>query len=296
MAHIKPILIDCNLTPDLLAHWPVGDIVRASDTAISLAIDLGGWTLIGTDLDARAYEIDPEDRIILINNGGMAHAAIARSRYFQNILTLRTFAALRAAWQTERENDALSMHRLDLWPLLRRILSADIAAMTVRMAYELREDGNDSLWHHALGEEAGDIALDYARTLSRAPDDQNDAPALASAFLQWFDRDARQIKCDFETLQDMDGAMSILTMDGRGTLSEGAIRCLTVDPMTCASYLGATAAEIAGNPAWRGIPDPIAEAHFAQIIEEIGATRIGHVAMRDRKLAARLFPDALLTV
>ncbi len=289
--HFSRPLIDCDAQHDLLASWPVADSVRASDTAHCLLEDLGGfWTLQGADLDGRGWSVDADMGVITVDNGGLTPQAIARSRHFQNILTLRTMAALRAAWQAERADDALSLHRVDLWPLISRIMAADLAVMTLRMAYELREEGFDGQWRHALGDECGDMAADYARTITRTPKNQGDAVALGSAFLQWFEKDARVRACDFETLAAMDADLCDLTMDGRGMLGEGAIRCLTIDPVTNISYLGAIAAEIAGNPTWRGIADPVAEAHFAQVMEEIGTTRVGHVAMRDAKLAARLFP------
>lgn len=294
MAASLPHIIDCTNPEDLLANWPVAALVQTSETALCLAVDLDGWLLQGADLGDAPFELDTDNRIITVNNGGLAHVAIARSRYFQHTLTLRTFAALRAAWQALRAEDALSLHRVDLWPLLNRVLEADGAVMTLRMAYETRKDGGDALWHHALGESDSDMAVDYARTLARTPSVLADGPALASAFLQWFERDTRVVKCDFETLVMMDAELSSLSFEGRGTFSDGAVKCLAIDPLTNASYLGSYAAEIAGNPAWRGIKNDMAAAHFAQIISEIGAVRIGNLAIRDRKLAARLFPDQLV--
>lgn len=294
MAISLPHIIDCTNPNDLLANWPVATLVQCSDTAICLAVDLDGWLLQGADLEDRPFEIDTDNHIITVNNDGLADVAIGRSRYFQNTLTLRTFAALRAAWQAERMDDALAIHRVDLWPLLTRIAEADIAALTVRMVHETRQQYDDSLWHHALGEKDSDIALSFARTLMGAPKALGDMPALASSFLQWFDRAGRVRKCDFETLAEMDAALGTLNFEGRGTLTDGAIKCLTIDPVGGQSYLGPHAGEIASNPAWRSIEDDVAQAHFVQIIGDIGAVRVGGIAIRDKKLAARLFPDQLV--
>jgi len=284
MATLPPRLIDCNEHPDLLAGWPVRDIVLASETAENLLFDLdSGWLLQGADLDGKGYGIDAEDMVITVDTGGLAHAAIQRSAYFQNIMTLRTMAALRAAWQAEREDDAFAMHRIDVWPLLNRVLSADIAAMTVRMAYELRDEEIETVWRHALGDETGDMAMAFARNGD-----------MSACFLQWFEKDTRVSACDFETLNQMDADLAALTTNGRGQIGEGAIKCLTIDPISGASYLGPVAAEITGNPAWRSIENPVAEAHFIQIMDEIGSTRVGNVQMRDLKLAQRLFPDMLV--
>lgn len=289
MAILPPLhgakrLIDCNDIPDLLAGWPVADLVHASETAENLLLDLDGdWLLCGGDLDGRGWQIDAQGRVITIDTAGLAYGAIRRSTYFQNLVTLRTFAAIRAAWQAEREDDARAMHRIDVWPLLGRVLAADIAAMTLRMADDLRAEEIETVWRHALGDEYGDMAMAYAR-----------GGDLAAAFRQWFEKDDRVVKCDAQTLQDMDAMLTDLTMEGRGQIGEGALRCLTIDPQTGSSYLGGLAAEIAGNPAWRGIENPVNEAHFCQIMDEVGSTRIGFVQLRDRDLAQRLFPDMLV--
>lgn len=293
----QPRFIDCNTPPDLLAGWPVATCVRASETAQALLLDLDDtWRMHADDLDGKGYSIDGDDRVITVDTGGLAFSAIQRSAYFQNILTLRTLAALRAAWQAERTHDALTAHRIDLWPLLNRVLAADIATMTLRMAFELRAECHDQIWRHAMGDEHGDMAIEYQRTLEGAPCHHDDAAALGAAFMQWFEKEARISKCDFETLADMDADLNAneLNFKGRGQIGEGALKCLTIDPVSDASYLGAIAAEIAGNPAWRGLEDPLAEAHFSQIMDEVGSTRIGNIQMRDRKLAERLFPDLLV--
>ncbi|MCB1538317.1 MAG: hypothetical protein H6865_03110 [Rhodospirillales bacterium] len=282
-------VIDCAAPDDMLTDWPVADAIRESDTAMALIADLGdGWMLAGADLDGREWDIDTEDRVITVDTAGLTPCALARSKHFQNLLILRTLGALRAAWQAERGEDALFMHRIDLWPLLGRIVAADTAVMTLRMVHEIRDAGFDAAWRHVLGDDHGDMAAEYVRTFDAAPDD--DAPALGRAFLHWFKKPARLRASDFEILALMDENLANLTHDGRGTLGEGAIRCLTIDPLSGGSYLGPVAGEIAGNPAWRSIADPVAEAHFAQIMDEIGTTRVGHVALRDSRLAARLFP------
>jgi hypothetical protein len=178
------------------------------------------------------------------------------------------------------------MHRPDLWPLLSRILNADIITMALRMAYESAESGDDTIWRHALGDDNGDMAAIYARA-------SDDATAMGHAFLQWFEKDTRVARCDYATLSAMDARIASLDFSGRGQIGEGAIKCLTIDPVSGASYLGTIAGDIAGNPSWRNIDDEMAEAHFLQIMGEIGATRIGSITMRDKKLAARLFPELL---
>lgn len=297
MATFQPRFIDCNTHPDLLAGWPVAAVVRASETAEALLLDLDdNWVLNGADLDGKGYMIDAADRIITVDTGGLAFSAIQRSSYFQNILTLRTLAAIRAAWQVERSMDAQDLHRIDLWPLLNRVLAADVSVMTLRMAYELRAECIDQVWRHAMGDDNGDMAVGYLRTLNRTSEHADDSAALGTAFMQWFEKENRVARCDFETLADMDAdlAANELDFEGRGQVGEGALKCLTIDPLSGASYLGQIANEIAGNPAWRGIENPVAEAHFVQIMDEIGSTRIGHVHVRDRKLAERLFPELLI--
>ncbi|NBX66733.1 MAG: hypothetical protein EBQ96_07045 [Proteobacteria bacterium] len=248
----------------------------------------------GADLDGRGYAIDIAENRILINTNGLSKGAIARSDYFSNLMTLRVFAGLRAAWQAERQEGARQMHRPDLWLLLARISEADIAVMAIRMAFEAGTQRDETLWRHALGDENGDMAIAYAQTLERLGLNGSDAPALTKAFETWFSKHTRISQTDLETLSEMDAAIEILKSDGKGQISEGAVRCLAIDPLSGGCYLGRMAFEIAGDPAWRTITDPIVEAHFLQVMDDIGTVRMGAVACRDKKLAARLFPDALV--
>lgn len=291
MAKLPPRIIDCTKRTHLLAACPVAAEIRRSETACALLADLcDDWTLAGKDLDDKDYVIDEPSRTITLNTRGLSPGAILCSHHFQNKVVLSTLAALRAAWQAERKGDAHRMHRPDIWPLIDRVLNADIAAMATRMAYEIRNTGGSGVWRHALGDAWGDIAVGYAKTMDHA----DASAACAGAFMQWFSKGSRIDACDYATLSEMDAALASLTMNGRGQIGEGAIRCLTIDPLSGVSYLGSLAGHIAGDPAWRNINDPVAEAHFSQIIEDIGATHIGYLSIRDKKLAARLFPDALI--
>jgi hypothetical protein len=138
------------------------------------------------------------------------------------------------------------------------------------------------------------MAIAYMHTLERLGMRGTDAPAMANAFEAWFLRSQRVKETDLETLADMDALIETLKADGRGLVSEGAVRCLAIDPLSGGCYLGPLASEIAGNPAWRSIADPVVEAHFLQVMDDMGTVRMGAVACRDKKLAARLFPDALV--
>lgn len=292
-------LIDCTVTPDLLAGWPVAHRLRASPTACALIEALGpDWRLEGGDLDGAGYMIDAAEDVIVLDTGGLSNAALARSDYMLNALTLHAFASLRAAWQDDRAAAARAAHRPDLWLLIERILAADSAAMTLRMAYEARLEGDEALWRHALGDDCGDMAVSYARRRERHPFVQSDEAAIQAAFIQWFARDERVESADAAALAMLDESLPDLTLEGLGRLSEAAIRCLTLDPCHGAkrSAIGALAAELAGDPAFRAIRNPVGEAHFLQIMDEIGTTRMGAVALRDKKLAARLFPEGLVTV
>lgn len=288
-------VIDCSKAPDILAGWPFAAAVRASATACAILEDMdGNWVLEGADLDGKGYAIDTEESRILIDTNGLSKGAIARSDYFKNALSLRVFAGLRAAWQAERETGARHRHRPDLWLLLARISEADIITMATRMAFEAGAEGDDALWRHALGDQNGDMAIAYMHTLERVGLGGTDAPALTKAFESWFSKASRINETDLETLAEMDASIETLKADGYGHVSEGAVRCLAIDPLTGGCYLGRMASEIAGNPSWRGIADPVVEAHFLQVMDDIGTVRMGAVSCRDKKLAARLFPDALV--
>jgi len=289
-----PKTIDCNARRDLLADFAYLAPLYDSPTFLALTEELGDdWQLQGADLDDAAFRIDAESRLIKINTKGLSVSSIMRSNYFRNSVSLNMLAAIRAAWQAERQADARAMHRPDLWPLLARIARADGAAMAVRMGFEMLDAGDEGLWRHILGDAVGDVAMEYARILEADINADSDDRALSAAFMAWFDRADRIRAADALTLSDMDEGLPAMLWEGRGSLSEGAVRCLSADPLTGLSYLGSRAGDLAGNPTWADITDPINQAHFLQIMDEIGTTRVGEITVRDARLAARLFPGLL---
>lgn len=288
-----PKMIDCAAKNDLLASFPYLQDLKKSETFAGLIADLDGWRVVGTDLDDRPYTINVPHQIIRLNTRGLNTTSILRSQYFRNTLAFNLLCAVRAAWAAKPEQLTRRMHRPDLWPLIARLSRADTAAMAVRMGFELLDDDRDQLWRHILGDALGDIAQEYARILEANFSAKDDHAALSAAFLAWFDRPERVHASDAETLASMDQGLPSLLWNGRGKLSEGAVRCISVDPISGSSYLGVHAGEIAGDPAWGDIADPINRAHFMQIMEDIGTTRVGSVATRDENLARRLFPGLL---
>lgn len=289
-----PTMFDCTAARnEFLTAFPYLKELKKSPSFAALLEDLDGWQFIGADLDDKPYRIDLQSHTVRINTRGLSATSILRSQYFRNTLAFNALLAVRAAWQARAEDEARRMHRPDVWPLIARIARADIAAMAVRMGFELLDANQDPLWRHILGDALGDVAQDYARTLDLTATADDDDAALSAAFLAWFDRSERLHVSDAETLADMDMGLPALLWDGRGSLSEGAVRCLTVDPVCGSSYLGIHAGEIAGDPAWSDMIDPINQAHFLQIIDEIGTTRVGSLSMRDEELAKRLFPGLL---
>ena len=123
---VRPV-IDCNDKPDLLAGLPVADTVMASRTARALMAGLDiGWTIETVPaLPASApLSVDPYARIATVATDGLTPQALSRSPHARHALTLRVFAAIRAAWLADRMDDARAVHRPDLWLLLGRMAAA----------------------------------------------------------------------------------------------------------------------------------------------------------------------------
>lgn len=293
MARLSLRIIDCTSAHDLLGPLPFASELRKSSTLRAILDDLDqNWVIEWTDIGGAGYQIDVEDHLILIDTSGLSMTAIRRSYHLRQTVMLHTISALRAAWAAEREGSARAMYRPDLWTLIARVIQADIAALSVRIAYELRaSEKRKGLWRHILGDDLSDIASAYARALGRSTRYDN-PKAMVAAFKQWFLKDTRIAACDNDTLCNMDACLGEIAWDGYGHVSEGAIKCLTLDPASGVSYLGNFAGELSGNPAWADIADPVNQTHFMQIIDEIGTKVVGNVAIRDPKLAARLFPNA----
>jgi hypothetical protein len=291
------IFIDCNASITLFENWPMKAMIQKSKTANVLLKNLGNqWTLETADLSDKGYHINDEQKIITIDTSGLSKEAIARSDKILDQVTWRSFAALRAAHQSEYINRVRAIHRPDLWLLLGRIIEADIKTMSLRMAYEAKWEGHETIWRSILGGDYTDMAINYTQQRERTPFSEVDAAALEKTFKLWFLKQAHINDTDLETLTEMDAFLSDLTMEGLSKLEKKHIKCLTLDPITQTSYLDDFAEKLSQDHKWKTIKSPMIESHFLQVMGEIGTIRQGAVAIRDKKLAARLFPEMLITV
>jgi hypothetical protein len=113
-------------------------------------------------------------------------------------------AGLRRIWHSRMGADAPLMLSPEDFIAWKRCEEADVAAVTLRIALELRHAGKTFLWRHLLSGADADMAALYQRTGEEDPQTVYDGRALRAAFMQWFADDARVTACDASAAEDMD--------------------------------------------------------------------------------------------
>lgn len=254
-----------------------------------------GWALgvAGRDeaLSDYFYTLDHDHKIIWLDHGGFTPQAIDRTPHCREALSGSFIRALRDIGHDMR----LGAYEQALDPravvMMERARAADIEAVCVMAAWELRGAGYPGLWRHQLGSEDGDIALTFGCALEKSPAGLYDGKALAAAFLRWYDDPMRLNACDHATLEMLDELMAEHDGEHWGKLAftpEDA-RDLSILPDGMA-YLKDEAQTVAAEPAYHAIPDAINEAHLAQIAHDAAAVRVAGVPFRSAALARLIFP------
>ena len=103
--------------------------------------------------------------------------------------------------------------RFDMCPQdflrLNRLVEADIDAVTVQVAWELRTADQPAAWRQYLAGEKGDLAIVFANRLKSDPLAAFNGKALRAAFRQWFAMPARPDSADRTALEFLDMALAL---------------------------------------------------------------------------------------
>lgn len=254
-----------------------------------------GWAigLTGQSMDY-FYALDAQNRTIVIDHGGFAPQALRRSAHCREALVGSLIRALRDIGHETRLGAYEVSLRPDAVLMMERARSADIEAVTVMIAWELRSAGYPALWRHLLGSEDGDVALTFGYTIEKTPKSLYDGKALGSAFLRWYADAARVNGCDHVTLEMLDQLL-IESGDavswGKGSFTPEDARDLSILPDGLA-YLKEEAQQVAGAPEFLTLGDPVNEAHLFQISYDLAVVRVAGVPFRTASLARLIFPTA----
>lgn len=256
-----------------------------------------GWSVALEPLDGNDFHLDVPEKLIVLDDQDLVISSLGRSEYFKNALLVTFIRALRDTWQEKRHGAFDTQYGAEEVLMLERTRAADLDVMAVLVGWELRSEGQGSLWRHLIGSEDGDIAMRFSGFLEREPASQFNGKALAAAFTQWFRHEPRVDSCDHETLNYMDSVVQCCERElafGDKKLTPVGVEILSCLPDKTA-YLRGQGEEILKNPLYAGLNDGINQAHFAQIIYDLRVVRVQGVPFRDQALADMIFPGGEFT-
>lgn len=257
-----------------------------------------GWAVALEPLEGPDFHLDVPDKLIILDDQDLLISALGRSEYFKNAVLVSLIRALRDVWQEKRHGAFDINYGPEHVMKLERVRAADLDSVAVLTAWELRGEGQPSLWRHLIGAEDGDIAMRFSGFLERDPSSLFNGKALAAAFAQWFRDETRVNACDHETLNYLD----TLVQAGADTKSFGNTKLTPVglEILSClpdkTAYLQGKGAEILNDPFYSGLTTEINQAHFMQILYDIKVTRIQDVPFADAALAEKIFPNGEFTL
>lgn len=319
-----PPVIDCTQGGDLLplaalksrmhrlrANLDVGQCLRASDiltwALFCLEESPTGRALAGFARKSRwavglnsshhgeGYEIEPENKSLLLDTAGLEPGSLGRSVYFRNMVLIALIRGLRDIWHEENFAGFENRFSPEDLIILERVRSADIDTIAIQVLWELRGAGLSEGWRHAIGSDIGDMAMRFARAVERRPANAFDGRALSESFRQWYEDSARIDASDHEALEYLDDIMHENRGDERPfgceRLTCAAVESLSRLPDGCL-YLEGEGHAILTEPVMAGMDDPINRAHLRHILHDLEVTLIDNVPFRDQKLAYMIFPDA----
>ncbi|MCB9982893.1 MAG: hypothetical protein H6861_04345 [Rhodospirillales bacterium] len=256
-----------------------------------------GWTMDIDALEGPDFHIDVPQKQIILSDQSLPISALGRSAYFKNSLLVSMIRALRDVWQEKRHGGFDVDYGPEEVLMLERVRAADLDILAVLVAWELRAEGQGSLWRHMIGSEDGDLAMRFSGYLDRDPSSLFNGKALAAAFGQWFREERRINACDHEALNYMDSLIE--DAQGRETFGHKKLSAIAVERLSClpdrTAYLQGQGREILADPLYAGLSDAINQAHFMQIIYDLKVTRVQSVPFRSAALAERIFPGGLFT-
>jgi hypothetical protein len=181
--------------------------------------------------------------------------------------------------------------------MLERMRAAALDIMVVAIAWEMRSEGQNRLWRYLIGSEDGDIALHFLKTLQRESTSQSAHKALSGAFAQWFRSEKRVNDCDHETLNYMD--LIIQESGGKDTFGDTRLKALDLEVISClpdkTAYLLGQGNEVLCDPLYSGLCNEINQAHYTQIINDLGSICVQGIRFRNADLAAKIFPNGEFT-
>ncbi len=286
--HIEDLL---NLDPQDLSHVTPSDILAhalhhltPSDTARLLINEAAerGWAFHLSSEDADVV-IDETHRTAMIPLGTVSLSVFARQSFRHIPLVAGVIKALRLIWQAETPQPNVPLIPSALL-LKKRILCADVACVSLIIAWELRQMDQPELWRQMMSGECHDLALMLADEMEQGVYD-HPSESLNVLFAEWFWDDDRLQHHDRIALDDLDVGMAANDGPVCGTSD---LKVQDVASLTTLydgqSYAAQFAPELITNSFYRRIPDLTNRIHFDQVMEDYKIMQVD-LSFRDPYLA-----------
>ena len=251
------------------------------------------WKVTLEDLRGGDYCVDVEQKLVILDNNALEPEALAGSTYFKHVTLVTMIKALRDIWQEKRHGGFDEIYGPEHILLLERVRAADLDALAILVAWELREEEYPDIWKHVIGSDLGDMAMSFCGYIERDPTAQHNGQALVATFKQWF-RDVKRIDgCDHDTLEYMDDVL--VAADTLNPFGKKRPTKLNVEILSClpdkTAYLQGLGGELLNDPVYSAVDNPINQTHLFHIMYDLEAYVIEDVPFRDAELARKIFPD-----
>ncbi len=257
-----------------------------------------GWGVRLDDLSQEGYAIDEAEQVILLDHFGLTANALGRSSHFRNTLLVQFVKALRELWHDREGHSFETTHRTEAVLLLERVRAADCETMAILAGWELRGAGYSDLWRLILGSEEGDMAMVFTRAMEKDPSGFYDGSVLTRAFCQWYGDEMRVAAADHATLERMDAMLE--KAQGEEIFGTSSLKAADVEKMSRLpggrAYLKGMGANIATDPYFVSVNDPINESHLFQVVYDSKVIMVEGVPFRDQRLARLIFPGGLVKI
>jgi hypothetical protein len=246
---------------------------------------VGDWAVEFDDLNDIGFDLDIENNTLILNSYGLRPEIAMQSHYYRPQIMLAMIESLRMIRHVEWLDGTLERyHPADIIHI-GRICVADTHVHKIMTAWDVKCDGDDTLWKHILCSDHADMALSYENALDNGLTQHQ---SMACAFNMWFSGDERLRDCDHDVLNLMDNML-----DDNGTFGHKKIKSYVVNYLTImvgddASYIDKMLQDdVMFNPYYRDVSDVINESHLSQIVSDMDKTRVGRLVFQDSALASR---------
>jgi hypothetical protein len=251
------------------------------------------WSLSMQSLEDGAFDLDPERRILSLNNYNLRLPVFEKPAYFRQSLILSLVKGLRDIWHLECRQPYEAGLSVESVLFLERVRAADCDVIALLVAWELRGEGVPEIWRHLIGTAEGDMAMRFSQTLESAPSKTFDGSALIEAFHEWFASPVRVAAIDHLTLEMIDGML-----EDKSACRKFGTKRPTIDFIESLSrladrnqYLRGFGSNLLNDPHFSGLQDDVNQAHFLQIRREMDSVTVNGVSFRSAALARKIFPE-----